>query len=458
MVGMKNSLHALKAKPSNEQLESWAVLIHESMSRSSRNYHSIQHVFDIAQDETDPILVLSAFFHDCIYYHVDGGFSKYQASILKDVVDIEELGEHHLTISTDDTLLNMVECIFGFQPGQAVGPNSGLNEFLSAIVAVRKLEPVLSKDHLAQIACCIEATIPFRSTNDKTPSTMDMLHERMIKANCEFELGMSDDILVEAVKRAVRTSHLDLANFATTDRAFFLDNAWSLLPETNESLRKNQYLYTVQEFQKAVYNLYGFFSFLEPTVIFMSFRGFPEPQELAVMTTEATRNINVGRRYVKAKLLSMSVLTAFAVLTGGDAPMALLIGDLFSRQDDSRRLQDVLPTPPPERVENGCDIDVYNILLKGRHQETSFDIRQSPVAAYLYGWMADDTVDKLLKDRQVCPMDADNAKDLLAHMPRNLVQRVGTVLAEVAVSRSDAICAVIQDLPETSCSQDLSGA
>jgi hypothetical protein len=49
MVGMKNSLYALKAKPSNEQLESWAVLIHESMSRSSRNYHSIQHVFDIGK-------------------------------------------------------------------------------------------------------------------------------------------------------------------------------------------------------------------------------------------------------------------------------------------------------------------------------------------------------------------------------------------------------------------------
>lgn len=411
----------------------------------------------LAQDETDPILVLSAFFHDCIYYHVDGGFSKYQQSILKDVVDTEESGEHHLTTSTDDTLLNMVECIFGFQPGQAVGPNSGLNEFLSAIVAVRKLEPVLDKAHLAQIACCVEATIPFRSTNDETPSTMDLLHERMIKANCEFELGMSEETLVEAVKRAVRTSNLDVANFATTDRAWFLDNTWSLLPETNESLRY-QYLYTVQEFQKAVYKLYGFFSFLKPTVIFMSFRGFPAPQDLAVMTTEAARNIDVGRRYVKAKVLSMSVLTAFAVLTGGDAPMALLIGDLSSRQHASRRLQDVLPTPPPERVNSGCDVDVYNILLQGRNQETSFDIRQSPVAAYLYGWMGDDAVDKLLKDRQVCPMDADSAKDLLAHMPRNIVQRVGTILAEVAVSRSDAICAVINDLPETTCSQDLSGA
>jgi len=453
---MKNSLHALKAKPSNEQLESWAVLIHESMSRASRNYHSVQHVFDIAQDETDALLVLAAFFHDCIYYHVDGGFSKYQESILKDVVD-KKGADLYLTTNTNDVLLRMVECIFGFDPGQAVGPTTGLNEFLSAVVAVRKLESVLHVAHLAQIACCIEATVPFRPTNDEMPSTMDLLYERMVKTNTEFKLGMSDDVLIQAVQRAVRTSNLDLSNFATTDRAWFLDNTWSLLPETNEPLR-DQYLYTVLEFQRAVYNLYGFFSFLKPTRIFVSFRGVPPPDKLATMSMEATRNIEVGRKYVRSKVLSMSVLAAFAILTGGDAPMALLIGDLPSRQHRTRRLEHVLPTPPVERLEK-CDKVVYNILREGRTQETSFDIRQSPVAAYLYGWMGDDAVDKLLGDRQVCPMEADNAMDLLSHMPRNVVRRVSEILAEVAVSRSDAIRAIVKELPEQ-CgdSSDLSGA
>lgn len=80
------------------------------------------------------------------------------------------------------------------------------------------------------------------------------------------------------------------------------------------------------------------------------------------------------------------------------------------------------------------------------------------MAAYLYGWMGDEAVDKLLKDRQVCPMDVGTAKDLLSHMPRNLVERVGTILTDVAVSRSDAIRNVIKDLPETSDSHDLVGA
>lgn len=457
LVGMKNSLHALNANPSDEQLEDWAVLIHESMSRASRNYHGVQHVFDIAQNETDPILVLAAFFHDCIYYHVDGGFSKYQASILEGVID-KKGSDLYLTTRTDDELLCMVENIFDFKPGQAVACQSGLNEFLSAVVAVRKLEPVLSRADLACIACCIEATIPFRPTNDETPSTMDMLHSRMAKANDDFDLGMTEASLIKAVQRAARTSNLDVLNFSTTDRAWFLDNTWSLLPETNESLR-DQYLYTTQEFQKAIYNLYGFFCFLKPSRVFVSFQGVPPPEKLEIMTTEAARNIEVGRRYVRAKVLSYSVLAAFAVLTGGDAPMALLIGDLQSRKHIIHHLSDVLPTPPPERLEN-CDLCVYNLLLKGRTQETPFDVKQSPTAAYLYGWMGDDAVEELLKDRDICPMDdATKATDLLSHMPRNIVERVAENLAKVAVSRASAIRSVMENLPRgNEGSDDLSGA
>lgn len=47
---------------------------------------------------------------------------------------------------------------------------------------------------------------------------------------------------------------------------------------------------------------------------------------------------DMGKKYVGAKLLSASVLAAFAQLTGGDAPMCLLIGDLPSRHHRSEKL------------------------------------------------------------------------------------------------------------------------
>lgn len=451
VVGMQNSLNALDAQPTNKQLEDWAIFIHESMSKSSRNYHSVQHVFDLAQDESDPLLVLSAFFHDCIYYQVDGGLSDFQAAVLEGVINKEGKEEELcLTTDTSDTLLCIVESIFGFEPGQIV--KTGLNEFLSAVVAVRKLEPVLNVANLAQIACCIEATIPFRATNNETPSTMEILFERMVKANDKYKLGMNNEDLVKAVQRAARLSNLDVANFGSTNRAWFLDNTWSLLPETNESLR-DQYLYSVAEFQKAIYNMYGFFCFLNPNVIFVSFRGVPPTEELAIMTREATRNMAVGKKYVRAKVLSMSVLMAFTVLTGGDCPLSLLIGDLCTRKHETHCMVETatLPQPPLKLVKEHCDVDVYNILWKGRTQETSFDIRQSPLAAYLYGWMGDEAVEELLRDRQVCPMTEADAKDLLENMPKVLVKRIGENMTDIAVSRADEIRSVLNDLPEQSC-------
>lgn len=85
-VGMKDCFQKLGAtNVSHKQLERWAVLIHDSMSQISRNYHSVQHVFDLAQDQTDPILILSAYFHDLVYHQVDGGFTEEQDRILANV-------------------------------------------------------------------------------------------------------------------------------------------------------------------------------------------------------------------------------------------------------------------------------------------------------------------------------------------------------------------------------------
>ena len=441
ILGLRDSLETLGAKPTNQQLETWAIFIHESMSISSRNYHSVHHVFDLAEDWDDPIGVLGAYFHDCIYYHVDGGLSPCQANILNGVVDsqanglkrfISEPSEHN-----NDTLLLMVESIFGLSPGQEMSPMTGFNEFLSAVIAVKVLSSVLGTKHLAEIACCIEATIPFRpSKNGITP--MEGLFARMNKTNQTFSLGCTNDELVLAVHRAVSLANRDVGNFGTEDRMWFLDNTWSLLPETNESLR-HQYLYTVKEFQHAVFKMYGFFSFLDPTTIFASFRGLPLDEELDRLTTQARRNLDIGKLYVSAKLLSLSVLAAFAELTGGDAPMSLFMGDLPFRHHVSCRLEDYLP--PPVSLD-GCDIDVYNILVHGRKTESSFDIRQSPLAAYLYSYLGDEMV-VIIKEQPLYPMTKETAKALLLRLPHDAVCILGKNLAKVAVSRACEINAVV---------------
>lgn len=431
------------------RMESMSILIHESMSISSRNYHSVQHVFDISKDLEDPIAILAALFHDCVYYNIDGGLSTVQQTKLHRTLLIEqqETGPDVLHIhpeSNTDHLLRMVLTIYGFQPGQVVTPMTGLNEYLSAIIAVRELEPLLSLPVLAQIACCIEATIPFRPVVDGvTPA--ERLFERFMETSNQFDLQLTEEECVVAVQRACILTNQDVGNFGSEDQLWFLDNTWSLLPESNEALRQ-QFLYTVTEFQFAVFKMNGFFNFLKPNVIFHQFRGVPSNAEIDRLTRNACRNLEVGRKYVGAKLLSLSVLAAFAELTGGDAPISLFMGDLPSRHHVSSQLEDTLPRP--EKASEHCDDLVYKILAHGRRSETSFDVKQSPLAAYFYSCLGDQGLENILKNICLYPMDKEKAETLLTLLPRDALLHVSQNMAKLAMPRRELIKTVIDKLPD----------
>jgi hypothetical protein len=442
----------------NRKIESMSILIHESMSISSRNYHMVQHVFDISRNLTDPIAILAALFHDCIYYHVDGGLTarqriKLEGSIVttqgpctKGHAPPDKSPPFYISHCSGQPLIYMVENIFGYTKGQMVNNMDGLNEYLSAVIAVRELEPFLSMSVLAEIAACIECTIPFRAANKETGETAaDKLYKNLSLLNESENLGMTDEHVVTAVQRAVILSNEDVENFGTSDRERFLDNTWSLLTETNEALR-HQYLYSVMEFQFAVFKMNGFFNFLKPTVVFQQFRCVPDNEELETKISEARRNLEIGRRYVGAKLLSSSTLAAFAALTGGDVPISLFMGDLPSRHHVALHLEDTLPAPSEEELSK-CDMDVYSLLSEGRRSETAFDIKKSPMAAYLYGSLGDVGLLDLLGKIKVYPMTVDAAKQLLSQLPRLAVQRIGSQMAMVAVSRADSILEILKDLP-----------
>jgi len=425
-----------------KKMEEMAVFIHESMSISARNYHSVQHVFDISKDITEPIPILAALFHDCIYYHVDGEFSLRQLEKLKGaIIPIENSPNCRLPLHAGcDDLIDMVISIFGWKDGQELTPMTGLNEFLSAVIAVRELQGLLPLHVLAQIACCIESTIPFRPTNDADGSPMDRLFAKLCLTNEKFQLGMTEEELVRAVQQAALVCNQDVENFGTEDRAWFLDNTWSLLPESNAALR-SQHLYSVQEFQYAVFKMYGFFCFLKAPVVFQNFRGYPTNQELKRLRKNAARNIEVGRRYVAAKVLSLSVLAAFAELTGGDAPMSMFKGDLPSRNRVSIRLGERIPSHNHDDLANSskCDMEVYDLLVKGRKSETSFDMRSSPLAAYFYGILGDEGVENILSSIKVYPMTSETATKLLQALPLNAMRKVAEQMAFVARSRAEHI-------------------
>ena len=212
------------------------------------------------------------------------------------------------------------------------------------------------------------------------------------------------------------------------------------------------------DYHEAVYNLDGFFNFLkDPEAIFASFRGVPTDDRLDYLRTQAQQNLSLGKKYVGAKLLSASVLAALAELTGGDAPVSLFMGDLPSRQlGDSLRIDDFLPNPwDPEvtcsdRLQRLEEDEVFQILAVGRRSDTAFDVKSSPLAAYLYASVDDEYLESLLSQESVkrimsYPMTEKKALELLQSLPLETVKVIGGCVSELAVSRK----AAIQDLLDT---------
>ncbi len=221
---MEHCLSELNCTATSQELESWACIIYESMSAPSRTFHSVQHVFDVAVG-ADCIQKMAAFFHDIIYYSIDGGLSKVQHDMLRDIIT-ESNGVVAITEEKLDKNMSMTIDIFGFKSGQILDKFRGLNEFLSASTAVRCYQGNMDAKLLVAIVACIEATIPFRREDALGRCPAEALFDRLVKINVTYELDLTEDDLVKIVQRAVDLGNRDLANFSTPEHAVFLSNTW----------------------------------------------------------------------------------------------------------------------------------------------------------------------------------------------------------------------------------------
>jgi hypothetical protein len=431
---LQTSLKTLEAYPSLPKLEEWATLIHECLSCESRKFHSVHHVFEISAG-CEPLQLLAAFFRDSINCATDGEVVARQKQYVGDILNAQS---DYLTATNDDRLVNLIMDIFGLQAEQSVVEYAGLDVFLSAILMARVLQGTLSETYLAQIAVCMEATIPFR------PRSLDNLYKRLEIANKKYELDLTEEDLVDVIQRAADLNNRNLGNFASEDAVFFLDHTWSLLPERSKALRSS-YLYSVNDICTACRDMEIFLTRLDATLVFQSFKGVPNQEEIQFFQQRLDSNLEKGRKYMRAKLLSVAVCSAIATLTGGDGPMSFFIGDLPTLNYHSDRLGEGFPTFDYKELTNGCDNDVYLILNRGLEQEQSFDTSNSPIAAYLYAALGDEGV---LKSLQVCefPMTPQSSKALLTQLPQRNVQLIAADTGKIALSRTEAIQDLLVEL------------
>lgn len=431
----KNALEGFNANISLIQLEKLAIMVHRAMTAQARSFHTPEHIFDLT-DGANPLLALAALFHDIVYYQVDDGFTPEIHEILTPYI-LEETGR--LSIRPEaaaDPLFALTLAVFGFEPGQTLLPTKGLNEFLSAVVMNKKLEGIIGVTDLIKATACIEATIPFRRSTTPQESPQHILEQRLIAINTQQHWDMPLAEIRETVKWAVIFANKDVANFSEEDTGKFLDNTWKLIPETNPSLRMRG-VYSIRSYREALQKMEGFLRFLDPDDIYESYRGAPPEGEYQRMVALAFRNVYTGREYLAIKLLSAAIVEALANITGGDAPVALLIGEMEGDENNSS-LEDMLPdidVSPQAKVGS----TLFGLLAFGRSSASSFDMQNSPLALFIYKCLGADNV-KLYLNIAREMFDGNLApRAFLDQLPVELIVPIARACAVLAITRSAAL-------------------
>ena len=448
------AIEQLQGKVEPTQLQNITELIIQTMTGPWRYFHTPDHIFEVGGSfdvgrSADAIEVLAALFHDLVYVQVDQGVSinigSYIAPFIKEVKGKEIKGQLVIREATDmpsSLMFDIVAAVFGFAPSQVLSPMAGQNEFLSALIAARSLEPVLSSSAIAQIVACIEATIPFRPLSPSGLSPSEMLYQRLLTANHQFNFGWSDAEIIEIVKRCVRLGNRDVENFAYPNAADFLDNTWNLLPETNhELIHANSY--TVAGYRRSLQNMEGFMNFLSPERVFQRFMGEPDEETYQDLISKTRKNIEVARLYLGCKLVSIAIIEALSRRLGGrdrDIPLSTMMGELPTPGLKTPSLEQFLPDiPSVHPPETTLEHEVLELLRKGRNQDSSYDLKNSPIATFIVNAMGFPSVRHLIQRAKEFFAGTISTDEFLRECDYKAIRTVIDAVEQLFESRANAL-------------------
>lgn len=423
------------------QLENTAELIIQAMTGTWRNFHTPEHIFEVGNGG-DAIEVLAALFHDMVYVQVDQASSLNISSYLTPF--IKEVRNGELVIRSEqeivpDRMFEIVCTIFGMQKGQVLSPFAGQNEFLSGLIAAKCLKPLLSENTIAEIIACIEATIPFRSPSSAGQTCSEILFDRLVIANEKFDFGWNPEQLIVMVKRAVRLSNRDVENFAAPQSADFLDNTWNLLPETNHEL-SNGSSYSVVGYRKSLQKMEGFMNFLKPESVFHQFQGEPDDATYKEMVINTRKNLEVSKLYLGSKLFTIALLEALSYRLGKTIPVSTMMGEHPSSGMKVAALADFLPDIPlSKKLETPMEVEVFEILNKGRNKESRYDIKNSPLATLIVKLLGFSGIMESLKQAKEFFSGNLTPEEFLKKCDPEIVEIVTGALLQLFESRKAAL-------------------
>jgi hypothetical protein len=434
IVCLHKAFDALAADVSMAQVEDMAVRIHSAMESPQRRYHVSDHALYMCDGMTGR-QTLAAVFHDSVYYQLDKGFPARLHALLTPVVSQQGQDLLLLKPGADDHALQLCLDLFGFEGGQLLPLFRGMNEFLSAVAAVRLLQPFLALSDLLAVVACIEATVPFRGPGPDGRDCTELLAQR-VRAQAQQRLGLApgeplDDYVLGVMRNAVAIANRDVGGFSEPDPGKFVSVTWLLIEESNAPLAAVG-VYTLQDYRVALTRMQHFLDGLEATRVFQRYAGVPEPDTFGSMARAAGANIGFASAFLRLKIASISIIEALALHTGGNAPVSMFLGDIQTDREQTERAENYLP-PGPDAT--GLDAQMLHVLEVGRPQDARNDLTVSPLTAYVYRCLGPEGCAQALAQAKRMVAGEVSPLQFLAHLHPAMLGSIIEACARIAVSR-----------------------
>ncbi|WP_372369182.1 hypothetical protein [Candidatus Uabimicrobium sp. HlEnr_7] len=441
-----DNLSKLKLDYEMTYIEEVSCLVHRNMDGFARNFHNSGHIFKLSEGIT-PLEVLACIFHDLAYYQVDGGLPKGVEEFLLQYVRIDDQKVYIRSKSKipENEYFNLCLDIFDFKLEQEMSSLGGLNEFLSALIACEKLKTLLDKKQIIAIIAIIEGTRPFRPIDQDGKNCFDYLEQRLLKLKDKYKGVPEKGEVVAIVEQSLNFANKDVENFAFENSAEFLTNTWALLRESNTFLQ-NAKVYTITDYRQVLQKMESFMNFLRPETVFHRYRKTPTQKKYNSLIQRATRNIQIAREYLKIKVLTIGIIEAVALETGGDAPISMFLGDFpASSTDVLLRAEYYLPQASVSSKLT-MDNDVLMLLEKGRAQDASFDIKHSPTSTYVYKKIGNEGVEAAYPVMTKALLGVITTKEFLKSLDKEVVVGITRACSKISISRQQALEKIISEM------------
>jgi hypothetical protein len=190
----------------------------------------------------------------------------------------------------------------------------------------------------------------------------------------------------------------------------------------------------------------GLLGSLNPDTVFHQYKGVPAEEVFQQMVALTHRNLAINREYLEIKLLAIAILEAFAEMTGGDAPLALFMGEIPREGEATQRLEDFLPDVDFSDATDQPS-SVLHFLERGRTSVSQFDLKRSPLSRFLYSTLAPPHIKQGVNAAKAMFEGQMQAQTFLASLDRSVVSAIAKASAAMVVTRQDALlrCTLPED-------------